>query len=285
MRRQPNRRDAACAESNSLLTQEVDIGFVGDIYGPCVGDRERTELVEWFERCGNARGLRYDIRKERVEREAWSRFLGGCKAVIGAESGTYYLNDRGCLSERARAYNLFENREASFGEVFDRFYRDAPREVSGKHLVAPFRADRHQDLPDSDAGHYNGILDADRHYIALASDLRNIDDALRRFQDDDYRQQMVDETYDYVIAEHTYANRISELIETVTSTSGVRVSGKSLSSACVAAPGRSRRNRRSVGAARIYLRASQPDAAEVDGGTSLLACYRTVDAWSELLIG
>lgn len=52
---------------------------------------------------------------------------------------------------------------------------------------------------------------------------------------------MVDETYDYVIAEHTYANRISELIETVTGTSGVRVSGKSLSSTCVAAPGRSRR--------------------------------------------
>ena len=137
----------------------------------------------------------------------------------------------------------------------------------------------------SDARHYNGILEADRHYIALASDLRNIDDELRRFQDDDYRQQMVDETYDYVIAEHTYANRISELIETVTGTSGVRVSGKSLSSTCVAAPGRSRRNRRSVGAARIYLRASEPDAAEVDGGTSLLACYRTVDAWSELLIG
>lgn len=92
-------------------------------------------------------------------------------------------------------------------------------------------------MPILIAGHYNGILGADRHYIALASDLGNIDDALRRFQDDGYRQQMVDETYEYVIAEHTYAHRISELIATVTGTSGVKVSGKSLTSACAAAPG------------------------------------------------
>ncbi len=220
------------------VTREVDIGFVGDIYWPFVGDRERTELVEWFERYGKARGLCCDIRKERLEREAWSCFLGGCKAVIGAESGTYYLNDRGRLSERARAYNLFENREASFGEVFDRFFRDAPREVSGKSISSrhfePIGTKTCQILI---AGHYNGILEADRHYIALASDLGNIDDALRRFQDDRYRQQMVDETYDYVIAEHTYAHRISELIETVTGTNGVRVNGKSLTSAYAAALG------------------------------------------------
>jgi spore maturation protein CgeB len=122
--------------------------------------------------------------------------------------------------------------------VFDRFYRDVPREVSGKSISSrhfePIGTKTCQILI---AGHYNGILEADRHYIALASDLGNIDHALRRFQDDRYRQQMVDETYDYVIAEHTYAHRISELIKTVTGTSGVRVSGKSLTSACAAAPG------------------------------------------------
>jgi spore maturation protein CgeB len=65
------------------------------------------------------------------------------------------------------------------------------------------------------AGHYNGILDADRHYIALDSGLGNIDAALERFRDDAYRAEMVEETYDYVRAEHTYAHRVAALLRTV----------------------------------------------------------------------
>src|SRR5208283_2518430 len=94
------------------VEREVDIGFIGDIYWPFIGDRERTDLIEWFESNGLRRGLRCDIRKQRVGRDAWSRFLNGCKAIIGAESGTYYLNESGGLLERARAYNLFENPKA-----------------------------------------------------------------------------------------------------------------------------------------------------------------------------
>src|SRR5688572_24933775 len=44
--------------------RSVDIGFIGDVYWPFIGDRERTDLVEWFERHAAARGLRHDIRKE-----------------------------------------------------------------------------------------------------------------------------------------------------------------------------------------------------------------------------
>ena len=83
------------------MVRQVDIGFIGDIYWPFVGDRERTDLIEWFEDHGSGRGLQCAIRKERVPREAWSRFLSGCKAIIGAESGTYYLNDRGRLLQHA----------------------------------------------------------------------------------------------------------------------------------------------------------------------------------------
>ena len=84
------------------VPRQVDIGFIGDMYWPFVGDRERTDLIEWFEHHGASRSLRCDIRKERVPREAWSRFLSGCKAIIGAESGTYYLGDRGRLLARPR---------------------------------------------------------------------------------------------------------------------------------------------------------------------------------------
>ena len=203
---------------NPELQREVDIGFIGDIYWPFVGDRERTDLIEWFEHHGAEYGLHCDIRRQRVGREQWCRFLNGCKAVIGAESGTYYLNERGKLLERARAYNLFEQPEASFEEVFGKFYRGQKREVSGKSISS-----RHFEPVGTKTcqillrGHYNGIFEPDRHYIALDSDLGNIGEALLRFRDPGYREQMAEETYEYVMDRHTYAHRIADLVKVLTS--------------------------------------------------------------------
>lgn len=194
------------------VPRDFDVGFIGDIYWPFVGDRERTDLIEWFERHGAEHGLRCEIHKQRVGREAWCRFLNGCNAVIGAESGTYYLNGRGKLLERARVYNLFENPGASFDQIFEMFYRGETREISGKSISSrhfePIGTKTCQILLD---GYYNGILERDRHYIAVDNDLGNIGEAVERLRDTDYRTRMVEETYDYVRAEHTYAHRVAAL--------------------------------------------------------------------------
>lgn len=194
----------------------TDIGFIGDIYWPFVGDRERTDLIEWFERHGAGHGLRHDIRRERISRDAWNVFLNRCKTVIGAESGTYYLNDRGRLLEKARAYNLFQNRGASFGEVFDRFYRGQAPGVSGKSISSrhfePIGTRTCQILLD---GHYNGILKPDEHYIAVRKDLSNIEEAIEKFKDEAFRSRMVNATYEYAMSQHTYAHRVERLLRVV----------------------------------------------------------------------
>jgi hypothetical protein len=198
------------------VERTTDIGFVGDIYWPFVGDRERTDLIEWFEANGAAAGLSCDIRKQRLPREAWNLFLNGCKGIIGAESGTYYLNDRGRLLERARAYNLFENRDAAFDEVFDRFYRGQPREVSGKSVSS-----RHFEPIGSKtcqlllAGHYNGILKPDEHYIPIKRDLSDVREAIAKFRDDDYRRKIAETAFDYAMAGHTYDHRVAHLLSLV----------------------------------------------------------------------
>ncbi len=194
-------------------TREIDVGFRGDIYWPFVGDRERTDLIEWFEHQGASAGLHCDIARTRLDRDDWNRFLNRCKAIVGAESGTYYLNDRGKLLERARAYNLHENRDASFAEVFRKFYADQPRQVSGKSISSRhFEAIGAKTCQILIEGHYNGILHPDRHYIAVKRDLSNIGEAVERFRDQSYRQRMVDETYDYVLAQHTYDRRVEQLL-------------------------------------------------------------------------
>jgi hypothetical protein len=194
----------------------VDVGFIGDIYWPFVGDRERTDLIEWFERHGASHGLTTDIRRQRVGREEWNRFLNGCKAVIGAESGTYYLNERGRLLDRARTYNLKENPSASFEEVHRRFYAGQPRAVSGKSISSrhfePIGAKTCQILLE---GHYNGILRPNEHYIPVKKDLSDIDSAIERFKDEPARRRMSEAAYDYVMANHTYEHRVAKLMATV----------------------------------------------------------------------
>jgi spore maturation protein CgeB len=196
--------------------RSVDIGFIGDVYWPFVGDRERTDLIEAFEKGGGRWGLRCEIRKQRVARTEWATFLNRCSGTIGAESGTYYLNDRGRLLAAAREYNLLQHPEASFEEVFEKFYRGQPREVSGKSISSrhfePIGTKTCQLLVD---GEYNGILKPDVHYISVRKDLSNIEEAVRRFRDEAYRRAMVDEAYEYVMAEHTYAQRVRTLLGTI----------------------------------------------------------------------
>jgi hypothetical protein len=194
----------------------IDIGFIGDIYWPFVGDKERTDLIRLFEIEGTNLGLTCDIRTQRIPRTEWATFLNTCKGIIGAESGTYYLNDRGRLLTAARDYNLNENRQATFEEVFERFYQNQPRLVSGKSISSrhfePIGTKTCQVLLEGD---YNGILKADEHYISVKKDLSNIDEVVRCFKDENYRQAMVERTYEYVLSNHTYHHRVQSLLKTI----------------------------------------------------------------------
>jgi len=194
----------------------VDIGFIGDVYWPFVGDRERTDLIETFERDGARWGLNCQIRKQRIAREEWAGFLNTCKGTIGAESGTYYLNDRGRLLAAARDYNLLQHPDASFEEIFEKFYRGQPREVSGKSISSrhfePIGTKTCQILLE---GEYNGVLVPDEHYISVRKDRSNLGEAVRRFRDEGYRQAIAERAYEHVMSNHTYAHRVRSVLAAV----------------------------------------------------------------------
>ena len=196
------------------IQRSIDIGFIGDIYWPFIGDKERTDLIRFFEAHGASFGLHCDIRTERIPRPEWAKFLNTCHSIIGAESGTYYLNDRCRLLTAARNYNLNENRQATFEEVFERFYQGQPRVASGKTISArhfePIGTKTCQILLEGD---YQGMLKADEHYISVKKDLSNIDEAVRQFKDVDYRQAIVECAYEHVMQQHTYHHRVQTLLQ------------------------------------------------------------------------
>jgi hypothetical protein len=196
----------------------IDIGFIGVLYHNVIGDMERTNLIRFFQTHGAALGLACDIRLGaylKLPRAEWAQFLNTCKGIIGAEAGTYYLDRTGQVIADAKAY-LKAHPTASFEEIFERFFRDHPSRVSGKAISSrhfePIGTKTCQILLE---GYYNGTLVPDEHYISLKKDFLNIDDVVRRFKDDNYRQAMVEQTYEYVMAEHTYRHRVESLLKAV----------------------------------------------------------------------
>jgi hypothetical protein len=106
-----------------------------------------------------------------------------------------------------------EHPRATFEGVFDQFFRHYPNPVSGKAISSrhfePIGTKTCQLLLE---GEYNGILKADEHYISIKKDLTNIDEDIRRFRDQGYREAMVQRTHEYVLEEHTYQRRVQSLV-------------------------------------------------------------------------
>lgn len=100
-----------------------------------------------------------------------------------------------------------------FTDTFERFFRGTPRcPVYSKAISS-----RHFDAIGTKTcqvmlrGRFNGILRPDEHYVCLEHDLSNATEAVARFKDEDYRQAMVDRTYEYVMDCHTYRHRVDEI--------------------------------------------------------------------------
>ncbi len=198
------------------VARVTDVGFVGSRYPLFIGDDERGAILDFLAAHGAEYGLRCDIRLGNLPRNEWVRFLSGCRAVAGAEAGTYYLDRTGTLIPAVEHY-CRAHPDATAADIDARFFRDRPIVMSGKAISSrhfePVGTRTCQVLVE---GHYNGILRADEHYIAVRRDLSNVADVAARVLDEDYRRAMVERTHAYVMAHHTYAHRVAALVEAVT---------------------------------------------------------------------
>jgi hypothetical protein len=239
----------------------IDIGGRSFRYPVYVGDDERNRVYDRIAELGRAAGLRLDIANNaRLDRPLWAAFLDGCRATIGTEAGSWYLERddrtalaiRDFLAARARAptiradgwlhgatrhlpYGIKERLKAllaltplhhealdagddDFAEIHARFFAGRPRcpayskAISSRH----FEAAATGTCQIMVRGRYNDILEADRHYIALAPDLADASEALARFQDPAERRRIADAAYALAHDAHTYSHRLAALHAAVT---------------------------------------------------------------------
>lgn len=78
-------------------TRSIDIGTRTTKYNIYVGDNERNQIVNYFDKNKEFLGINVDLgldktSQQRFSRTEWNNFLNQCKATVATEAGTFYLD-------------------------------------------------------------------------------------------------------------------------------------------------------------------------------------------------
>jgi hypothetical protein len=199
-----------------VTERPVDVGFIGSRFRYFIGDVERSRMIDAVRAGAPGWGLTSDFQERNIGSSDWARFLRSCKGTVGAESGTYYLDRQGALVAGAKSFEE-KHPDVSFEELHARFFaRPTVDYRSGKALSSRhFEAIGTKTCQILLEGHYNGLLEPEIHYIAVKKDLSDIDEAVERFRDASYREQIVDRAFEYAMDSHTHAHRVGALLSAV----------------------------------------------------------------------
>jgi hypothetical protein len=203
--------DVYNAPLNQVRT--TDLGFVGALYPLWVGDLERTMMLLTTREIAPLMGLTCDVRLQNMPRDQWAAFLRSARAIIGAESGSYYLHGRGALLNEAKRWCAVHP-NADFDQVQARFFGERGGAPSGKTISSrhfePIGTRTCQILLE---GSYAGLLEPNEHYIPVRKDLMDLPDALRRSANAGEREEIANRAWEYVMETHTYAHRVNALLD------------------------------------------------------------------------
>jgi hypothetical protein len=190
----------------------IDVGYRGRRLPFYMGRgaQEKAAIGRQFAAKAQGRELALDIASDEGSRlygDAWYRFLGSCKAVLGVEAGVSIFD----LDGQARiAVEELRSREPdlSFEEVSRRVLSELEdnipyRTISPRHFEAA-AFDTCQILFE---GSYSGIMQAGTHYIALQKDFANFDDVMRAFLDRGERARIVANARQDLIESERYSYR------------------------------------------------------------------------------
>lgn len=194
-----------------------DVSFVGARYPKFIGDQERNSFIEHFLKQNLNLNNHISLgRNKNVPRQVWSEILQKSKATIGAEAGTYFLDNKGELLQKAKQYCIdFPN--ASVEELYEKiFIKHQGSFINGKAISSrhfePIGTKTCQILLE---GYYNGILKENEHYISVKKDYTNFEEAFEIYLDPNKRHMITENAYEYVLENHTYDIRVKTILNQI----------------------------------------------------------------------
>lgn len=105
--------------------------------------------------------------------------------------------------------------DVDFEEIYSKFFinqKKCPKYskcISSRH----FEAIGTKTVQVSFPGRFNDILIADKHYLALEENYKNIQEIILKLQDPDFCEKLSQDTLEYILDSHTYSHRVSNILE------------------------------------------------------------------------
>ncbi|GGD02649.1 hypothetical protein GCM10011587_02920 [Pyruvatibacter mobilis] len=143
----------------------------------------------------------------------WCTFLGNCKFIIGAPGGHSVWDPYGVIQDSVNDY-VAENPEASFEEIEQACFLG----LDGLHEFPGF-GPRIFEAAIMGCGQvlienpYRGVIRPHEHYIPVAADMSNLDEAFTRMSDTGEVRAMIDRAYTHLVESQDF--RISTMVKTV----------------------------------------------------------------------
>ena len=186
----------------------IDLGYRAFENEVALGHRERRQLAERI--AAHAHELRLDVSLapgDRFDEPGWAAFLNRCKGQLGTEAGGDFFELTDATRDAVRAY-MSKHADATFDDVWQRFFRDYGPSVSGRILsgrnVEAAGTLTTQVLLE---GRYGGYLEPDVHYIPVRKDFANLGEAIAKFRDQAYRREVRENAF-HVVEDLTYPKLI-----------------------------------------------------------------------------
>jgi len=178
----------------------VDVGYRARKVAYWLGQlpQEKWTIADKFLHNAPRYNIKCDIstrEEDRLYGEAWIRFLGNCKAVLGTESGASVVDFDGTI-RAAMDTALAENPDLTFVEARARFFAD----IDGRYSMAQisprcFEAAAMKTLMILYPGEYSGRLQPYRHYVPLNRDHSNMSEVVGILRDPERAQSIIEAAY------------------------------------------------------------------------------------------
>ena len=120
-----------------IMQRRIDLGVRGYRYLSNIGDRDRNQIMDFFEKCTQTPALKLDFStKERFNRKNWNEFLNNCRGTVSTEAGSHYLERSDATVMAIRHYALAKLRGISLSNdsIAARLARRLPYAVKSKIL-------------------------------------------------------------------------------------------------------------------------------------------------------
>jgi hypothetical protein len=195
-----------------LADRPIVIGYRGRDIGAKYGQLglDKFEIGRRMREICEARRIPNDIAMDegsRIYGPAWLDFVGNCRAMLGSESGSNLfdfdgsigLTDNRMSKELGRPVTYAEFR-AAIGDREDKvpMGQVSPRIFECAAMLTPMVLFR---------GGYSGVVEPDRHYIALEKDFSNVDEVLARLEDLPALEAMACRAHEHLVVSGKYSYR------------------------------------------------------------------------------